>query len=359
MKFGGMVATKIDDWQIFPYLESLGYDSGWAPDSQMIWSDCYATLSLAAYHTSRLRLGTGVAIAGTRLAPVTAHSVATINKIAPGRVFLGIGTGHTAMRIMGHDPVSPSYFREYLRVVRGLLHGDEVEYSLNGETKPIRFLDRELGCIDIEHRVPIYVAANGPRALSAAGAYGDGRIAAGNEPMPVLQRNLQRIEQGAAEVKREMPENFHAAVMTFSCVLGSKEKLTSDRVIDEVGAQVVASLHFWYEIYRQRGSDQFVFDSVREVWEDYKQYVETEMPVERRHQLIHQGHCALLPTTERRFVTPEMIRAVGGLVGEVDEILSQIKNLEVAGLKEIVLLPPRGVMRRNFKEFSERIMSCC
>ena len=147
--------------------------------------------------------------------------------------------------------------------------------------------------------------------------------------------------------------------MTFCCVLGSKEKLTSDRVIDEVGAQVVASLHFWYEIYRQRGSDQFVFDSVREVWEDYKQYVETEMPVERRHQLIHQGHCALLPTTERRFVTPEMIRAVGGLVGEVDEILSQIKNLEVAGLKEIVLLPPRGVMRRNFKEFSERIMSCC
>ena len=56
MKFGGMVATKIDDWEIFPYLESLGYDSGWVPDSQMIWSDCYATLTLAAWHTSRLRL---------------------------------------------------------------------------------------------------------------------------------------------------------------------------------------------------------------------------------------------------------------------------------------------------------------
>ena len=43
MKFGGVVATKIDDWQIFPYLEDLGYDSAWAPDSQMIWSDCYVT----------------------------------------------------------------------------------------------------------------------------------------------------------------------------------------------------------------------------------------------------------------------------------------------------------------------------
>ncbi|MBT5895378.1 MAG: LLM class flavin-dependent oxidoreductase, partial [Rhodospirillaceae bacterium] len=100
MKFGGMVATKIDDWQIFPYLEDLGYDCGWIPDSQMIWSDCYATMALAAQNTSTLRLGTGVAIAGTRLAPVTAHSIASINRIAPGRIFLGIGTGHTAMRVM-------------------------------------------------------------------------------------------------------------------------------------------------------------------------------------------------------------------------------------------------------------------
>ena len=88
MKFGGMVATNIGDWQIFQELETLGYDHGWAPDSQMIWSDCYATLALSAHHTSRIRLGTGVAIAGTRTAPVTAHSIASINKLAPGRTFL-------------------------------------------------------------------------------------------------------------------------------------------------------------------------------------------------------------------------------------------------------------------------------
>ena len=120
MKFGVMVATKIDDWQLLQYAESLGYDSGWVPDSQMIWSDCYAVLALAAQHTSRIRLGTGVAIPGTRIAPVTAHSIASINRIAPGRVFLGIGTGHTAMRVMGFNPMKPRDFREYLRVVRGL-----------------------------------------------------------------------------------------------------------------------------------------------------------------------------------------------------------------------------------------------
>ena len=135
MKFGAMVATKIDDWQLIPYVESKGYDAAWFPDSQMIWSDCYATMALAAQHTSTIQLGTGVAIAGTRTAPVTAHSIASINRIAPGRVFLGIGTGHTAMRVMGFDPAKPKAFREYLRVVRALLHGEQVEYSWNGETR--------------------------------------------------------------------------------------------------------------------------------------------------------------------------------------------------------------------------------
>ena len=73
MKFGICVATKIDDWQLIKEAEDLGYDCAWVPDSQMIWSDCYATLALAAYHTSRIQLGTGVAIPGTRIAPVTAH----------------------------------------------------------------------------------------------------------------------------------------------------------------------------------------------------------------------------------------------------------------------------------------------
>ena len=359
MKFGGMVATKIDDWHIFPYLEELGYDSGWVPDSQMIWSDCYATLSLAAHNTSRIRLGTGVAIAGTRLAPVTAHSIASINKLAPGRVFLGIGTGHTAMRIMGQNPVSPHEFEEYLSVVRGLLTGKEVEYSKGKTRRPIRFLDRDLACIDIENRIPLYVAANGPKALRAAGVYGDGRISAGNEPTPLFKRNLERIMQGAASAERTMPEGFYSAVMTFSCVLQKGENLTSERVIDETGAQVVAGLHFWYELFRQKGDDNFIMDSVRDTWEEYKKYVETEMPAGHRHLLIHEGHCATLPDRERCFVTPSMIKASGGLVGEIDELVSRIRDLDAAGLKEIVLMPPRDVMRSNFNVFAKEIMARC
>jgi alkanesulfonate monooxygenase SsuD/methylene tetrahydromethanopterin reductase-like flavin-dependent oxidoreductase (luciferase family) len=357
MKFGGMVATKIDDWQIFKFLEDQGYESGWAPDSQMIWSDCYATLALAAWHTSKIRLGTGIAVAGTRLAPVTAHSIASINKLAPGRTFLGIGTGHTAMRIMGQKPVSPSAFSEYLRVVRGLLHGEEVVYGPAGAEQPIRFLDRELECVNTDNPVPIYVAANGPKALTAAGSYGDGRIGAGHEPTSVLARNMERIHQGGKAAGRTLSTPFPHAIMSYACILKPGEKLSSDRVIDETGSAVVSSLHFWYEIYQQRGNDGFIPDNIHGLWEDYKKYVETEMPKERRHQILHRGHCAFLPDSERRFMTPELIQATGGFVGEPDEIIERIQKLEAAGMTELILLPPVKVARDNFKDFAVQIMA--
>jgi alkanesulfonate monooxygenase SsuD/methylene tetrahydromethanopterin reductase-like flavin-dependent oxidoreductase (luciferase family) len=357
MKFGAMVATKIDDWQLLPYAESIGYDSGWVPDSQMIWSDCYAVLALAAHHTSTLRLGTGVAITGTRSAPVTAHSIASINRLAPGRTFLGIGTGHTAMRVMGFDPMKPREFREYLRVVRGLLRGEEVEYTQGGETREIRFLHRELGFVDVDHEIPIYVAANGPLALRAAGAYGDGRISAGGEPPARVAGCLDAIREGARCSGRELDDSYHTAALTFSCVLAPGEQLDSDRVIDEVGSMVTSSLHFWYELYQQHGSDAFVPPTCATEWEQYCDYVaKMETPEHKRYQQIHDGHCTYLVPEERRFVTPNTIRASGGLVGEPDAIIDTLRSAEAAGLREVTLLPPMASARKILKDFAQHII---
>src|SRR5437868_831489 len=154
MQFAITVDTHVSKWDCIKFAEDLGYDRAWVPDSQMIWSDCYATLALAAVNTKRIHIGTGVAIPGTRIAPVTAHSIASINQLAPGRVFLGIGTGHTAMRVMGMDPVKAGAFREYLRVLRALLHDEEVDYELSGERRELRFLQPDRGFIDVAHPVP-------------------------------------------------------------------------------------------------------------------------------------------------------------------------------------------------------------
>jgi hypothetical protein len=51
-----------------------------------------------------------------------------------------------------------------------------VDYTYNGETRDIRFLHRDLGFINIDNPIPIYVAGNNPRVLRAAGEYGDGLV---------------------------------------------------------------------------------------------------------------------------------------------------------------------------------------
>src|SRR3954452_3754526 len=120
MQFGFCLMSDVTEIGFFSHVEALGFDSVWVADSQMLFSDCYAVLALAARQTSRLRIGPGTAICGTRIPPVQAAAVATLNRIAPGRVFLGIGTGNTAMRSIGQRPMKIAEFSEYLRALSAL-----------------------------------------------------------------------------------------------------------------------------------------------------------------------------------------------------------------------------------------------
>src|SRR5258708_40098872 len=105
MQFGICVMAEVDEIELFAHAENLGYDSVWVTDSQMLFSDCYAVLALAAQRTRRIRLGPGLAICGTRIPPVHVAATAPLNPPAPARVHLGGGTGNTATRSMGQPPM--------------------------------------------------------------------------------------------------------------------------------------------------------------------------------------------------------------------------------------------------------------
>ncbi len=356
MEFGIGFDTHVDKWDLARYGEELGYDRCWVPDSQMIWSDCYAVLALAAANTRRIKLGTGVAIAGTRIAPVTAHSIASINQLAPGRTFLGIGTGHTAMRVMGQNPMPLGEFREYLRIVRELLAGKPVEYTYRGRTREIQFLHRDRHFINLDQPIPIYVAANGPRVCKLAGEFGDGWVTAGGINARVSHR-LKLMGEGAAQAGRHLPADFHVAALTTACVLRPGEKLTSERVINETGAQVASALHFVYENWKTRGkSDDAIPPFFRNVWDDYlKRVASFSLPENARFRQIHEGHGTFLQPDERKYVTPEAIRGTC-IVGEPDEIIGQIRAMEQAGIREVLLLPPADTQREVFRDFAEQVM---
>ena len=356
MKYSLTVQTRINDWEIIKELEDLGYDAAWVPDTQMMWSDCYATMALAAANTSKIKLGTGVAIPGTRIAPTTAAAIASINEIAPGRVFLGIGTGHTAMRVMGQNPMPVKEFREYLRVVRTMLAGDPVDYTYRGKTTEIVWQNHGDGFRNTKDHVPIYVAANGPLALKAAGAYGDGLVSVFNEKPEILAGHMVHVNEGAEEVDRTLPDDFHTTALTSAVVLRPGEKLTDDRVIEMAGSWAVCSIHFVYEIWQYVKDDNVVPEYMHGIWEDYCDHVEQfQVPQEDKHQVLHEGHCSYHPEGERRFITPEVIEGCH-IVGQPGEIAEQLKEAEEGGLSEVSLLPPLAHARETARDFAEQVM---
>ena len=167
MDLGVCVASAIDDIEYAVLAEELGYSHLWFADSQMLWSDCYATMALAAARTERIKIGTGVAVAGTRSSAVTAAAHATINRLAPGRVFCAVGSGNTAMRVMGARPMPIAEFERYIEELRILLDGGEADVAFRGGVRPVRHVMPDAGFVDFAAahaavRLRVRAAGDGP-----------------------------------------------------------------------------------------------------------------------------------------------------------------------------------------------------
>src|SRR5258707_9831316 len=243
MDFGTLIFTKperaITDVK---YAEERGFSHAWIPDLTMIWGDTYAWMALAAVNTKKIKLGTGVAIASNRIAPVTVHSIATINQLAPGRVILGFGTGHTGRRVMGLPPVKQAEFREQVRVIRDLLQDGEAIYNTEGLSRKIRYLHRDRRFINLDDKIPLYVAANGPKTLALAGEFGDGAITTGVTDADRVGAGRKSREVGASKAGRSA-DKMPIVSLTHICGLRPGEKLDSTRVKTMTGHWRMASFH--------------------------------------------------------------------------------------------------------------------
>jgi alkanesulfonate monooxygenase SsuD/methylene tetrahydromethanopterin reductase-like flavin-dependent oxidoreductase (luciferase family) len=318
----------------------------------MIRSNCWAVLALAAQQTRTMRLGTAVNVPGLRLAPAVANGIATINRLAPGRCIIGLGTGHTGMRLLGQRPMRLAPFREYVRVVRDLLRGEEVDYTLDGETHPVRFQMREHRFIDLEHPIPLYVAAFGPRAQALAGELGDGLIS-GLPRGGTVADMLGNARRGAARAGRALPPDFYSTAMVTLAMLRPGEAADSERVVAECGAAVITGLHYLVARYLETGADPPEY--ARPVWKAYLDWL-AETPAELRHQRLHGSHYSFVDPEEARFISADLIRATC-LAGTPEELVERIRALEREGLRQIMLYPPLNRQYRVIEDFAYGVMA--
>ncbi|MBL6952867.1 MAG: LLM class flavin-dependent oxidoreductase [Alphaproteobacteria bacterium] len=350
MEFG-ISCAKIDEIGFVTHAENLGYDFCWVTDSQMIRSNPWAVLALIAQQTRTIRIGTGVAVPGLRLAPVAANGIATINRLAPGRTFMGIGTGNTAMRTMGQRPTTIKAFAEYIRTVRALLNGEEVDYSLNGVTQPIRFQNTELRYVDLDNHIPIHVAGFGPRAQALAGELGDGLIT-GIPRGGSIPWALANVKRGADGAGRSM-DGFFTTALVNMLMLAPGESLESERVIAECGSAVMANVHFLIDWVKETGGDPPEY--VKPIWKDYLAF-HSARDAATRHQKLHESHYSYLDPDEARFITPEIIRNFC-IAGQPEDIVEQLQELERQGLNAINFIAPLQQQYRLIEDFAENVMS--
>lgn len=352
MKFGICVMANIDEIGFFSHAEALGYDSVWVTDSQMLFSDCYAVLALAARQTSRIRLGPGTAICGTRIPPVHVAAMATLNRLAPGRLHFGIGTGNTAMRSMGQRPMRIAEFADYLRVLRALLDGEAVDYSFNGVTRPIKMLMHGEVYMSLEPRIPLYVSGFGPRAMSLAGEYGDGLVFAIPPRGVAVAEALAHVRQGAARTGRNLA-GFANSALTNIALLEPGEAVDSDRIKAMVGPNVMASVYYFYDEVHERGIDPPPF--LARIWKKYCALVE-ETPAEHRHFRTHEFHYTHLHPGEAELIDAGLIRDTC-LVGTADELVARIRQLARDGLQELMFASGTAAKWRLAEDFARQVMA--
>ncbi len=346
----GIAASKIDEIGYITHAENLGYTHCWVTDTQMIRSNCFAVLALAAQQTRTIKLGTGVSVAGLRLAPTTANGIATINRLAPGRTFISIGTGNTAMRMMGQPPMRMKEFTEYLRVVKALIRGEEVDYTLNGRTHPITFQMREFKYIDIEHYIPLIVASYGPKGQALAGEYGDGLVTA----IPkggTIEEILANVQTGAKRVGRKL-DDFRVTARMNLAILEPGESITSDRILRECGPDITSWLHMCAD--RQKEAGVAPPDYLQPIWKDYMEF-HLSRPAETRHQKLHASHKTYLDPEEARFITADLIKALC-VVGQPDEVVEQLRVLEKKGVNQILLNFPLEQSYRMLENFARQVI---
>ena len=193
--------------------EALGYDDVWLADERF-FREVYATLTVFAQSTRRVRLGPCVTDPYSRHPALTAMAIATLDEIAGGRAVLGFGAGVSGLAELGIDSSrSATAIREGIDLVRRLLAGATV--TLKGEQ--ISFHDGRLDWAPARAGIPIYVASQRAAGCRLAGRLADGAIMQGALAEPLV-RFLRDTVHGAAREAGRDPARIELVARLNTCI---------------------------------------------------------------------------------------------------------------------------------------------
>ncbi|GGO59899.1 TIGR03842 family LLM class F420-dependent oxidoreductase [Streptomyces lasiicapitis] len=172
--------------------ERSGFRYGWTFDSSVLWQEPFVIYSQILEHTDRLTVGPMVTNPGTRTWEVTASTFATLNDMFGNRTVCGIGRGDSAMRVAGRSPNTLARLGYSIDVIRDLAEGREAD--IGGQRLRIPWVR--------DGKLPVWMAAYGPKALALAGQKADGFILQLADPY-LTEWMVKAVRDAAAAAGRD------------------------------------------------------------------------------------------------------------------------------------------------------------
>ncbi|MEM7274141.1 MAG: LLM class flavin-dependent oxidoreductase [Actinomycetota bacterium] len=258
----GIVQMPVDPWDTTANrareLEALGFDHLWIYDHLTWrhyrdgpWHAALPWLTGLAAATERIELGTLVATPNLRHPVMLAKEAMSIDHVAGGRFVLGLGAGATGFDAVafGDEPLPPGQradrFEEYVTVLDGLLRGEVTNHAGRWySAEEARVLP---GCIR-SPRVPLAVAAGGPRLTGLAASVADRWITLGDPatPPPSIDAFFEVLTDQAATLDRacDAANRDRAAVERLLFVSASNPAPLADLATFTEVAERAAALGF-------------------------------------------------------------------------------------------------------------------
>jgi F420-dependent oxidoreductase-like protein len=204
--YWGLGMTAQEQLELVLEAERLGYDSVWTAEAY--GSDAATVLAWVAGQTERVKLGSAIFQMPGRSAAMTAMTAATIDQLSNGRMLLGIGSSGPQVAEGWHGQRFGKQLqrtREYVEVVRMALARERLIYK--GETLELPLPDGpgkalKLTIAPVQERMPIYLAAIGPKNTTLGAEIADGWIPTLFSPQhvdefrPLLEEGFARAGGG-------------------------------------------------------------------------------------------------------------------------------------------------------------------
>ena len=301
--------------------EGLGFEWVGVADSQSVFHELYVALTLAATSTSRVRVGPLVTNPLTRHLVVTASAIASIDAVSRGRAVLGIGSGDSAIFTLGAPPATLAGLEDAILTLGRLTGGDVVERR-----------ERTWRVHRTSRRVPVYLAAEGPRTLELAGRVADGVIVGLGLTPDVVERSLAAIERGARAAGRRLAD---LDVWWFA-----KTNVADTRAaaIAPITMALAASANHAFRFTLEgKGVPVDLHEPIRGLQREYDAH---------QHEIAGAHNAAL---TDRWGLTDFLVDRFA-IAGTPDECVAQIRRAMAAGARQFIttsFVPdPRAFIRR-------------